>query len=167
MVTVNMTMCRHSSFYLFWLSFSHTYPKYTIGRAACSGLLLDPLGAHSGMDQGGGDSFRSFFLLEINYFPGAKDSLRKCKNQDKLQVKLSLPWHSGHRHVHIASDRSESSFQAMLPALQRCLWPCSPSPNTGLPTSIFDAPPGLILYRRQVPLGLTWGLGGHGWLVRR
>lgn len=89
MVTVNMTMCRHSSFYLFWLSFSHTYPKYMIGRAVCSGLLLDPLGAHSDMNCGRGGSFTRFSLLEINYFPGGKGSLWKCKIQDKLQVKLS------------------------------------------------------------------------------
>lgn len=116
-----MMMCRHSSFYLFWLSFSHTYPKYMIGRAACSGLLLDTLVAHSDINFGGGGaSFTRFSLLEINYFPGGKDSLWKCKIQDKLQVKLSPLWHWGYRDVHVASDRSESSFQMLLLVLQHC-----------------------------------------------
>lgn len=46
-----------------------------IGRAARSGLLLDPLGAHSGINPGVGGSWTSFSLLGINDFPGGKDNL--------------------------------------------------------------------------------------------
>lgn len=75
-----------------------------------SGLLLDPLGAHSSISRGGGGSFISFSLLERNYCPGGTVGLWKCKIREKLWVKWSPPWHSSHHVVHVDSDGSESSF---------------------------------------------------------
>lgn len=80
-------------------------------------------------------------------------------------MKLSPPWRSGHRDVHVASDRSEPSFRTLLPVLQQRLQRCNPSPTARLPCSIFNAPLGPILRRCQVPLELMRGLNGHGWLV--
>lgn len=78
---------------------------------------------------------------------------------------MSPLWRSGHRNVHVASDKSESSFWTLLPTLQQCLQCCNPSPNAYLPCSIFSASPGSILHPRQVPLELTLGLDGRGWLA--
>lgn len=54
------------------------------------------------------------------------------------------------------------------PPFRRCCWSCStaiPSPNAYLPCNVFTGPWGPILHQRQVPLELTCGLDGHGWLA--
>lgn len=84
MVTVNMMMCRPSSFFLFWFSFSHTSPKYMIGSAQiCSGtrwLLKGSWIVVLG-------SLTSFSLLEANYFPGGK----ACENT-KFRISYWWSW---------------------------------------------------------------------------
>lgn len=48
MLTVNMTMCRHSSFYPFWLSFSHTPQDIWLAEPCAQPALFSDHGTHCG-----------------------------------------------------------------------------------------------------------------------
>lgn len=174
MVTVNMMMCRPSSFFLFWLSFSHTSPKYMIGSAQiCSGthwLLRGSWIVVLG-------SLTSFSLLEQIIFLGEKPV---CEN---TKFRISCRWNWGRlpRAVVATLGSLEMSQGKVEQSLEQpgivegasgrrdpfgCCgfqlfhlppspsWPCSISP-----------PLGPILPQWQVPLDLIERLSGHGWLI--